>query len=401
MPAGVLASRNLLQNVTQPVYINNTNNGIIISVNICNRNAFPITFALAISTTPAPDEFDYIEFGTAVIDKSQFDRTQIFLGPGEYVVAIASANDVGIQIMGLGFGTEVPEPVLLEDTVADGSTSLRAATSAAAIKALTGTNVDGVYWIKASPSAPAQQVYCVMDSTWDGGGWMIVANNSAASPTGLSTHVPRLTSRNSYVGSSGVNSTSLTNNFSINTADYAITKIAVCARQPLGTFKDIYTYVYGTFNTATYIPSSTSWTRTFDNYHQQLPWLIVPDIRTRAAYVTDPTGLPTSAFSAITLYDGNRGDTSFANPGWLPVTTLGQTGNISVAGSTVVTSNDNNSFGVNGHFSFTGANGTTSSATADAEGWDDWQDGNGLGDSWGIAGTPAYGRGYPAFIMVK
>jgi hypothetical protein len=401
MPAGLLASRNLLQNVTQPVYINNTNNGIIISVNICNRNDFPITFALAISAELNPIDYEWIEFGTAVIDKSQFDRTQIFLGPGEYVTAIASANNVGIQVMGLGFGTDIPEPVLIEDTEADGSSPLQAATSAAAIKTLTGTNIDGVYWIKASPSAPAQQVYCIMDSTWDGGGWMVVANNSAASPTGTSAHVPRLTSRDSYVGSSGLNSTSRTNNFSINVRDYAITKLAVCARQPLGTYKDIYAYVYGTFNTATTIPSSTSYTRKFDNYHQQLPWLIVPDIRLRSAYTTDPTGLPTSAFSAIVLYDGQRGDTSFANPGWHPVTTLGVTGNISVSGSTVVTSNDNNAYGVNGMFSFAGGNTATTTATASAEGWDDWQDGNGLSDAWGIAGTPNYGRGYPAFIMVK
>lgn len=397
MPAGVLASRNLLQNVTQPVYINNTNNGIIISVNICNRNDFAITFALAISTTPAPDEFDYIEFGTPVIDKSQFDRTQIFLGPGEYVVAIASANDVGIQIMGLGFGTEIPEPILLEDTVADGSTSLRAATSAAAIKALTGTNVDGVYWIKASPSAPAQQVYCVMDSTWDGGGWMIVANNAAVDDVYTSTHKPRLTSRNEYIGSNGLDSTSRTNNFSINVTDYAITKLAWCARQPLGTFKDIYTYVYGTWNTATYIPSTTSWSRKFDNYHQQLPWLIVPDIRTRPSYATAPSN-DNDSFSFITLNNGQAGYGDYsANFSYSPVTTLGRN---ATNASFIPVSNDNNVFGISGTFSW--ADRTLSDApTTNIKGWDDFQDGNSLGDGWGTATTPNYGRGYPSFIMVK
>jgi hypothetical protein len=398
MPAGVLASRNLLQNVTQPVYINNTNNGIIISVNICNRNAFPITFALAISTTPAPDEFDYIEFGTAVIDKSQFDRTQIFLGPGEYVVAIASANDVGIQIMGLGFGTEVPEPVLLEDTVADGSTSLRAATSAAAIKALTGTNVDGVYWIKASPSAPAQQVYCVMDSTWDSGGWMIVANNAAVDDVYSSTHQPRLTSRNEYVGSNGLDSTSRTNNFTINVTDYAVSKIALCARQPLGTYKDIYTYIYGTFNTPTYIPSTTCWARKFDNFHQQLPWLIVPDIRTRPAYTVAPT-LDTDSFSFITLNNGQAGYGDYTPQfSYSPVMTVGRNaGNASF----VPVSNDNNVFGINGTFSWADRMLAGSEGANSIKGWDDFQDGNSLADAWGTATTPNYGRGYPAFIMVK
>lgn len=398
MPAGRLANRNLLQNVTQPVYINNTNMGIIISVNICNRNTTAITFSLAISTMPAPDEVDYIEFGTPVIGNAQFDRTEIFLGPGEYVVAIASANNVGITIMGIGFGMESETPVLITDTVADGSSQLRAATSAAAIKALTGTNTDGVYWIKPSPSAPAQEVYCVMDSTWDGGGWMIVANNAAVDNVYQSTHQPRLTSRNEYVGSSGADSYSRTNNFSINVTDFAITKLAWCARQPLGTFKDIYTYVYGTFNTATYIPATTAWSRKFDNYHLNLPWLVVPDVRTRPAYATAPTN-DTDSFSFITLNDGRAGygDFSAAYP-YSPVTTLGKNASNP---SYIPISNDNNVEGINGTFSWADRSLAGSEGANSIKGWDDFQDGNSLGDAWGTATTPNYGRGYPSFIMVK
>ncbi len=54
----------------------------------------------------------------------------------------------------------------------DGSTSERAAPSALYIKNLTGTNTNGVYWINL-PTVGATQVYCIMDTAVDGGGWMM------------------------------------------------------------------------------------------------------------------------------------------------------------------------------------------------------------------------------------
>jgi len=58
----------------------------------------------------------------------------------------------------------------------DGSTSAKAATSAQAIKTLTGTTTNGLYWIKPSSyTGSAQQMYCIMDST-AGGGWTLAMN---------------------------------------------------------------------------------------------------------------------------------------------------------------------------------------------------------------------------------
>lgn len=54
----------------------------------------------------------------------------------------------------------------------DGSTAERAAPSALYIKNMTGTSTNGVYWINL-PTVGPTQIYCIMDSTVDGGGWMM------------------------------------------------------------------------------------------------------------------------------------------------------------------------------------------------------------------------------------
>lgn len=54
----------------------------------------------------------------------------------------------------------------------NGLTASTAAPSAAYIKQNFGTNTDGVYWINL-PTVGPTQIYCIMDSSYDGGGWMM------------------------------------------------------------------------------------------------------------------------------------------------------------------------------------------------------------------------------------
>jgi hypothetical protein len=53
-----------------------------------------------------------------------------------------------------------------------GSSSSCPGDSALQIKQATGTNTDGVYWVKVNGTAT--QIYCIMNSAMDGGGWMMV-----------------------------------------------------------------------------------------------------------------------------------------------------------------------------------------------------------------------------------
>jgi hypothetical protein len=55
----------------------------------------------------------------------------------------------------------------------DGSTSAKAAISAAAIKAIFPDAIDGVYWINL-PTVGPTQVYCIMNHSFAGGGWMMM-----------------------------------------------------------------------------------------------------------------------------------------------------------------------------------------------------------------------------------
>jgi hypothetical protein len=59
----------------------------------------------------------------------------------------------------------------------DGSSQQLAAASAQDIKTLTGTNVDGAYWIKPVGSPTAFQVHCYMSI--EGGGWMLTLRNTS------------------------------------------------------------------------------------------------------------------------------------------------------------------------------------------------------------------------------
>lgn len=66
---------------------------------------------------------------------------------------------------------------IIVNPTADGSSSSRAATSASAIKSLTGTTSDGYYWIITPSDGVARQWHCDMNT--DGGGWVLVARTSS------------------------------------------------------------------------------------------------------------------------------------------------------------------------------------------------------------------------------
>jgi hypothetical protein len=290
--------------------------------------------------------------------------------------------------------------------VRDGLTQSTAGFSAAQIKQDTGTNVNGPYWIKASDDAPAQEVYCLMDSTYDGGGWQIIAHNSADAVVATATHYPRPTASATFTGTDGPNSYSTSGRWSINALDMKIKDFVVATYTT--NFIDITSYTYGKFDTFTTLPNQTGpFLRVFDQFHQELSWLTASDIRVRPAEATEPTDNITG-FSCFTgNYDGNRGDTSF--PAGAVLVNRASPDNVAfilgrqqstTIGTFDITNNDSNCHGMSGVFSWADST-VTSTATADAEGWDDYQEGNSLSDQWGTLATGKNQRGSAAYIMIR
>jgi len=271
-----------------------------------------------------------------------------------------------------------------------------------------GIKQDGVYWIRASQSAPAQQIYCILDPAWDGGGWMVVMNNAAQDIVYLSSHIPRLTANPTRVGNStGGNSYSKEFNFSINCQDMQFTDFVFAAYQSTQTWKEIYVYYAGKFNSPSYIPTNADiYTRIFDISDVTLPFTSAPKFRPANADQARVTDL-------FSMYDGNVGYGTYTpNHSYSPVFVMGeptQKGNPTTAFP--ATTNDVNCIGVGAVWSITDRfliSATTTilppegTGPQSIRGWEDWQDGNSLADLWGATNSiQNYGRGLPSYVMIR
>jgi hypothetical protein len=85
---------------------------------------------------------------------------------------ITAKNQNGNSITSELNGQALPRTAIAVGGVLDGSEPARAAPNAKYIKELIPDAPDGVYWIDLPQSGPTQ-VYCIMNSSIDGGGWML------------------------------------------------------------------------------------------------------------------------------------------------------------------------------------------------------------------------------------
>lgn len=99
---------------------------------------------------------------------------------------------------------------IIVNVAKDGTTSARAATTAAAIKTLTGTTTNGKYWI--TINSVAREIYCDMAN--DGGGWMLYTSFSSINEYANSTNFPAI------YGNGLTNSTLGTYGYSTNYTSY-------------------------------------------------------------------------------------------------------------------------------------------------------------------------------------
>ena len=170
---------------------NNTNNPALNGIYVYNYNAGPANHAIVNVRTQGSSGNPYISWDIAGvigwsmgIDNSDSQKLKI----SNNWASLTSNTKVTITTSG-NFGINTTTPAYLLDVNGsinatdyylngllliplDGRTSARAAPSAKYIQQSFGIYTNGVYWIKL-PTAGAVQIYCIMETTYAGGGWML------------------------------------------------------------------------------------------------------------------------------------------------------------------------------------------------------------------------------------
>ena len=278
-----------------------------------------------------------------------------------------------------------------------------AASNAAAIYA-TGNRTNGYYWIKGDGTRAARLMYCILDASWgSGGGWMVVANHDGAKEQHQG-HQPRVTARTDQIGSDdgsgnpAQGSMVPEKSFSVDMVGVPYTKFLHMA-YPNSNMSSISTsnwlqtagpeaYYTASFNSSQTIPTTVSYTTAdFNSAGFLLAWNGTNRAR-RLNYTAYGYGWP-KAFANASDTNGNPDNTFLLNgsssstadyPVWICYQTI-------------------SSSRATGTFSFTDS---TSGGTQDPHGWDDFQDGSGMGDGWQVEGQGGgFARGYPSLIALQ
>ena len=272
-----------------------------------------------------------------------------------------------------------------------GTSSQNPARNAAALYAL-GERTNGYYHIGTSGSS--RLIYCVLDANFmSGGGWMIAANHDAAK-TPKNGHQARLTARSDQTGSDDGSGTPATTSmvpeksFSVNMNGVPFTKFAhVCyANSNMSSIStsnwlNPLAYYAGSYNTEKTLPTTASYkSDDFDNVGLTLQ-MSGSNLARRLTQGGSATWL-----QGFGVADANSGGTGTFR--------LNGSG-ASTANYPVWVSFRELSSGLASYtFSFTDS--------SSSNGFDDFQDGSGMGDNWAIenVGGNAY-RGNPSYVMLQ
>ena len=280
-----------------------------------------------------------------------------------------------------------------------GTSSQNPARNAAALYAL-GERTNGYYHIGTSGSS--RLIYCVLDANFmSGGGWMIAANHDAAK-TPKNGHQARLTARSDQTGSDDGSGTPATTSmvpeksFSVNMNGVPFTKFAhVCyANSNMSSIStsnwlNPLAYYAGSYNTEKTLPTTASYkSDDFDNVGLTLQ-MSGSNLARRL----------TQGGSATWLQGFGVADASSGGTGTFRLNGSGA----STANYPVWVSFRELSSGMASYtFSFTDSSGGNSTSNPSGWGWDDFQDGSGMGDDWEVEGVGDNGyRNNPSYIMLQ
>ena len=278
-----------------------------------------------------------------------------------------------------GTGNTTPQAFSILRTWQDGSSAAKAGTSAQAIINSTGITTNGVYWINIPGGIGAQQIYCIMDPAWAGGGWMIAANHRGGATPINTGHQPRITAVAGQVGNTGTQYQT-NDNFSVNLQGQSITEIIHVAYSS-SNFANYAAYYRMGFNAFT-LPTGT-------NHWYQLTTsggTVIGSLADRRLYTTQ-----TGTHNAYRPYSFG----CFNNSGGPSPGTVGSGATTQNYPNMIASWNGNPT-------SLTAAATFSWCDSSSSTGWDDYQDGSGMGDGWGVenVGANAY-RDYASWMGVR
>ena len=265
---------------------------------------------------------------------------------------------------------------------------------------------NGYYWIKGDGNGGnARQFYCIMDSNYGGGGgWMVVANHDAEKSQRNSgnSHQPRVTSYNGYYGSDNSISSTPTStdmvpgtSFSQDMDDIPFTKYAhivynnssMSSASSSNWLGNPIAYVAGTFSSNQKIPTTATYALSFSTTDVILSFGGSSYDR-RLTYSSSG-----SAFKGFGVYNSSSGATPDINGSSADTTHVAYP-----VYCGVFTSNPTGQSSLTYSWTDYGSSGSGFSQT----GFDDFQDGSGMGDAWSVRNSSqSAARGKPSFVMLQ
>lgn len=111
---GILGSANLYANIPQSIYVCDTENGSVVTLNVCNRNNVPVYVSVAISDDEnTPTNAEWLEYDTLISPDGVLERSGITLSQGQYLTLRSSANSTNAICWGVTSGDTVEiEPIV-------------------------------------------------------------------------------------------------------------------------------------------------------------------------------------------------------------------------------------------------------------------------------------------------
>lgn len=264
---------------------------------------------------------------------------------------------------------------------------------------------NGYYWIKGDGNTAARQFYCILNAQYaGGGGWMVVANHDAekSQRNNGNAHQPRVTSYSGYYGSDNTISSTPTStymvpgvSFSQNMDDIPFTKYAhivynnsnmssVSSSNWLG---NPLAYVAGTFSSNQKIPTTATYALTFNTNDIVLSFGGSSYDR-RLKY-----GAGGSDFKGFGVYNNTNGSAPTIN---------GSSANTSHVQYPVYCGVYSSNPSGQSSYTYSWTDYGTSGGSYSQTGFDDFQDGSGMGDNWTVRNSSqGAARGKPSFVMLQ